>query len=425
MRSVGMAVIRAGLALLVQGAPHRVFKSQNIPEDNSPSDISCCPFTGTIVIFVPLFHVILTHIDFAQEKFEFLDFSKYRDIQKLQLINRSKQLLLYTDKTVVLYDMMTYETIRVYIPLPQEHYNYGTLWLHGKLIDYHNQVDFDVNCKNYRKPIRIGNPYDYRRYMGYANEKDEFVVMDVHTGIPTELFKLRDDTKGFFILDSIGYVVHCGKNFEIYSLETYDKVFEYSDNDIHKHIKFLSQDLVDYLNNKRFLTYNNVKNIWVWANKKEKNSEETDYPLIKHFFKPFPLMRLYDYGDEVVYLLNLYDTKVLKPFRIQPEPDDPYVKGFRSLEVFIGICMMVDVNDLENVEPEEPVESKAKKLFLARVQWLEDSHFSRQREGRRPYWAIRHRTPPLPNPEPPPPPPPPQDQERRIPFRELKGPLHR
>ncbi|CAD5207458.1 unnamed protein product [Bursaphelenchus okinawaensis] len=379
--------------------PHRVIKPQYIGDDRSPSEISCCPFTGTIAIAVPLFHVILTHIDFTQDKFEFLDFTKYEQIRKIQLINRSKQLLLYTDITVVVYDMMTRETVQVYVYHAEESYNCGTVFQQNKLIDYHNQADFAVNCKDYREPIRIGNPYDYRRYMGYVNKKDEFVVMDVQTGIPRELCQLDEDSEGFWILDSIGYVVHSGKNFEIYSLETYEKVFEYeySDDDTYEPLQFLSQDLIDHSNHERFLTYNNVKNIWVWANKKEKNSEETDYPLIKHFFEPFPLMRLYDYGDELVYLLNLNGSSFIKLFKrqcLQPP--------LCSIEKFIGIELMVDVTNIENIEPEEAVEKKARNKFMARldvIKFIHDNMFDRQ-------------SPELPQP--------PQNRITRPPFREIK-----
>ncbi|CAD5228928.1 unnamed protein product [Bursaphelenchus okinawaensis] len=194
--------------------------------------ITCCPYTGTLAMVLKYNKLLITKLDFGQKIFKCVNSFHERihgDLHKVQLINKATQMIVQTNTSFIVYDLMDDRIAKVYERINLHSYNANTLCYNdGTLVDLCNQKEYKVQLSFPVTFILNIDLYGYIKYIGYWNDQKEFVLIENATGQHYVLFSSNSlyETSSIRVFSCLNQVMMQGDNTRIYKIKTGDCVFK-------------------------------------------------------------------------------------------------------------------------------------------------------------------------------------------------------
>ncbi|CAD5227626.1 unnamed protein product [Bursaphelenchus okinawaensis] len=198
-----------------------------------------CRHSGNILFHLGPHHVILAHIDFANFKFEFIDFSQYfeDEVSDIILINNGTRMIVkcgnFFDHTAYLYDIAAQKIIRRFRTDDFSTRICSEPITSTILYDPYSDIEFELP-QNTISISCMNTSYDKHRYLAFWSWSKELYLQDTKTDYFFKLCRITDTVFSHYIFEDIGHVFitsdSYGPQYHIYfyDIKSQVKVYERS-----------------------------------------------------------------------------------------------------------------------------------------------------------------------------------------------------
>ncbi|CAD5210886.1 unnamed protein product [Bursaphelenchus okinawaensis] len=201
----------------------------------------CCPYSGTMAIFVRHKYVFITNIDSSLSMYQLIDFTKWPAILHIQLIKKGAQLLITTSFFYIIYDLTLDTVVRAYYYELETQYGwYVVRESDGTLFDVYNQIELELDASvphdNFKALLQPVDTFKERSYLQYYHQEKGHMVLNLKTRNEISLPVLGQCSEP---MEANGFLIDANfNNVCIYNLDTGDCVFN---KDMHRAILFSNE----------------------------------------------------------------------------------------------------------------------------------------------------------------------------------------
>ncbi|CAD5206134.1 unnamed protein product [Bursaphelenchus okinawaensis] len=188
----------------------------------------CCPFTGKIAIKLEGGYVVLTNIDFALNEVKLLDFTSYtKEVTRVNMINRGKELLVRTHYFILVYDLHSMEVKGKYWQKDKFEFQ---IVQDGTIFDYYTKKEYKIDAVHPNGTINYVNAYDNSKYIGVHTRDNKLVIINTETDERHEVCKWTLKMVVVYVInENDSVLIQEGLAGRIYSIKQKQFVFNYSD----------------------------------------------------------------------------------------------------------------------------------------------------------------------------------------------------